>query len=277
MDYNQIYSLISSDFIIDEKYLLKAIAYYNIKSELNGGFNPAKEVDLSIYNVNGVNIADLKFDGVMIQEGGICNVGISDLAEVIHVLNSSASVDGLFFRLNTGGGEVTAGQTLYNALYDFKKPITVYTNLLASGGIMGSLPAFKSARSKYNEVVASGNMASIGSIGVKISLDKRILSEIDANTLTVYSTKSTRKDHEIRELLKGNIEPLIKAADEIDDEFIKMVNNHINIEDKYKARVFSGEVFKASKAKEMGLVNYIGTRDMALRRLVANIKESKKN
>ena len=203
--------------------------------------------DLSNTEVPKGSFAHLKLSGVMMAEDGLSSRGIQHMADNIAQAESNPNIQGGIIEANTGGGQAIAGTILSNALKEANKPWVVYYHQLASAGVKGTLPA--------RAIYASGEEAQIGSIGTMVSLNKRMLEFYRNNQEDIYAEASSRKNREYREYQKGNRGPLLQRLNQSNEFFINAVKQHrqINGTQEQRDRVFSGEMFFAPEAQEVGL------------------------
>lgn len=204
------------------------------------------------------SIAELKLSGVMTLEDGLCHQGINSLAQSLQQADNHKSISGVLLEVNSGGGEALAGSVLQNTIRDMKTPVVTYTHFLGSAAVRGTLGT--------KEIIASSKDVSVGSIGAMISLNLEAIEEHKETYKELYAESSPNKNAEWRALLEGNETPLIKRVTETADFFRSEVKKHRplkgNIEETLK-----GGIFTANKAKSKGLIDGIGTKAYAVRRL----------
>lgn len=214
-------------------------------------------------------VAVMSINGVMTAEDGLCNYGMRHYESVLRGLYANDNVSSIVIRLNSGGGEVTAGDILMNAIKDKNKPVIIHTSLMCSAALRGSLYA--------DEIIATSSSARIGSIGVMLSIPKVALAREtseEEGTLTMYSEKSPNKNKSFRELLLGNDSEFIKELTALDDAFMAEVqaNRTLKGSEKTIEETLSGGVWVATKAKRRGLIDSIGTFNTALRKARSHSK-----
>lgn len=207
-------------------------------------------------------IAEINFSGMMTLEDTMCSYGTRSYAKQLYGLYNDDGVKAILLNMNTGGGHVDAASEFYNAIAVANKPVFVHSHLLASGGIMGTLPA--------TQIHAAHNLSDFGSIGTFISINRDIVEYLKKN-IDIYATKSTEKNIEVRELLKDNLKPFIKRVDNINEEFISMVNKHKML-DYDSETTLKGGMFKAQEAKKRGLIDGISNRKELLSIINQTIK-----
>lgn len=165
------------------------------------------------------------------------------------------SVKAIVLRINSPGGEVTASDTIYNAVLQAreKKPVVVFMDAMAaSGGYYVACGA--------TEIVA-GETTLTGSIGV-------IIQSISYGDLMGKVGVETRtfKSGEFKDMLSGSremTEPERELVDglvmEMYDRFVGIVSEARNIpEPKLRTEIADGRVFTGRQAHEAGLVDSNG-------------------
>jgi len=208
-------------------------------------------------------IAHLNLSGVMRSQGGLSTRGINELVNDLNFAFAHDNISGVLLEAKTGGGEATAGLMLKSALENAPKPVVVHAHLLASAGIMGTLPA--------DEIIGSGASAQMGSIGTYITFQKGFGEYYKSNYQDIYAGKSKNKNKSFRALIEGNLQVMQSEIDEFNELFLKDVKKYRdlkgNVED-----TLSGAMFDAKKAKRRGLIHGIGGHQYALKRLKSLIK-----
>jgi protease-4 len=213
------------------------------------------------------SFALLKLNGVMRSNDGMSSRGVGSLIRDLNAAYDNQNIDGILIEANTGGGESLAGTMLQSAIEESPKPVVVYAHMLASAGVRGTLAA--------DEIIASGPGAQIGSIGTYITLDKDFARYYTRWYEELYADKSTNKNKDFREYLKGNMEPLRQSINRSNDNFLKEVQQYRPLRGDVE-NTLSGELFYAKDAKSRGLVDGVGSFQYAVQRLSANVRRRAK-
>jgi protease-4 len=213
------------------------------------------------------SFALLRLNGVMRASDGASSYGINTLVNDLIAAVDNPNIDGILLEVNTGGGEATAGQILQAAIADSPKPVVVYGHMIASAGIMGTLGA--------DEIIASTDMARMGSIGTFITIDKYLPKWYGNYYEDIYADKSTNKNEEFRAYLAGDKGPLIKSVNMLNDAFLATVQKFRDLKGNVE-ETLSGRMFFAPDAKRRGLIDGIGNFNYAISRLEANVRRRKK-
>lgn len=217
------------------------------------------------------SILHLKMSGTMRSEDGLCSRGINSLITDMYDGFSTKNIDGIFMEVDSGGGESAAGHKLHNAMLDKNKPVLVFGHRSGSAAVMGTLAA--------DEIVGAGPSSEFGSVGTYISLDKKFIEWYKENVEDIYADVSGDKNGAFRAKINGDSEPLRKMVTKHAKMFQSEVAKYRGLtgSDEYKEKTLSGGMFYANEAKNRGLIDYIGTKNDALRRLRSHINYSKKN
>jgi ClpP class serine protease len=216
---------------------------------------------------NEGGILELNFSNVMRNEDGWCSIGINSLTNMLYQAYGTPKIKGILLNLNSGGGESSSGFNLQGALLDKNKPVVVRTMLLGSAAVNGAIGA--------SEIIASSDAAEIGSIGSYIALDNNMVSYLKENIKYVYSKVSPNKNKSFRDILDNDDYSLLEEeATQNAKMFQKAVTKYRNLRDTTKEDTLSGGMFYAQDAKRRGLIDAVGTRNFALKRVNSLIKYS---
>ena len=227
---------------------------------------------LTIKNSNQTNsvpykIKEIVFDGTMFLNDTLCEYGINKtMVEPLYQAYEDKTIDGVLITMNTGGGESGAAVAMDNALKDKNKPVMVHSQLLASGGIWGTLGA--------TEIMA-GYDGLFGSVGVYTTINNKMMQFIKENYTNVYATQSGKKQKVFRAMIEGDMDAVTAYVDEVAQTFIDKVKPKINANHPLAADLFAGDTFNSEQSKALGLVNSIGTRYDAINQLHNHIKSNK--
>lgn len=214
------------------------------------------------------SILKLQLNGYMaVADQPMCMMspylGVQTFANTLLSFKNQDSISGAIIEINSGGGEATAGQVLYNAIKDFGKPVVAYAHNAGSAAYMGILSC--------KEIIASGEMARFGSIGAYISLDKGFIAFYKEYFEDIYSDLSPEKNEEFRAYLESNDTTLFKnSLNETVLSFHSLVKQNRDLG--FPESTLKGKMFKASDAKRRGLIDMIGSEALAIKRLKTYIK-----
>ncbi|MBK9223384.1 MAG: S49 family peptidase [Saprospiraceae bacterium] len=208
-------------------------------------------------------IVKLFLNDYMAVNDGLCTMGIQSLANNLLSYKDNPNISGAILEVNSGGGEAMAGQIMFNAIKDFKKPVVAYVHNAGSAAFM--------AIAGVKEIVASGAMSRVGSIGAFISLDKKFITQYKERFIEIYSDLSGDKNAGIRSFLETGDSGLLK--DSLNETVIAFQNLVLENRPIKKAdETLRGGMFQANDGKKRGLIDIIGSEELAIKRLKTYIK-----
>lgn len=212
------------------------------------------------------SFAHLRLQGVMRSQDGASSRGIGSLVNDFHNAFQNDNIAGVLLEANTGGGESLSGTMLQGIMADSPKPVVVWAHFLGSAGVRATLPA--------SEIIASSEAGQIGSIGTFLTLSKDFASYYTAWYEDIYADKSSNKNKEFREYLKGNMQPLRDSVNRSNDFFTDEVQRYRQLKRDVE-HTLSGAMFTAKEARSRGLIDGIGNFTYAVSRLQANVRLQK--
>lgn len=174
------------------------------------------------------------------------------------------NIKGLLMVVNSPGGAVSPSVEIMMAIREYAKtrPVVVYSaGLLASGSYYASIYA--------HEIIA--NPASIvGSIGVLFETvnTKELLDKVGIKPQVVKSGKYKEVGAFYRDWEAHEKEALETLSDDIYKMFVLDVANARKLDVNNSSTFADGRVFISSKAKDIGLIDSIGSIDIAKRRII---------
>jgi len=193
--------------------------------------------------------------------------GTKSKMNVMERYKNDAYCKGIVLDIDSGGGQVAGTPEFYDYVLEYPKPVVAYTD-----GLMCSAAYYIGSAASF--VIANKRADHIGSIGTMIYfIDFTGLYEKEgAKVITEYATKSTQKNKDYEELIKGNPEGYIKnQLDPITEDFI---NDIKKVRSKVNEEVFTGKTYSAADSITMGLVDEIGTLQTAIDKVFELAKQS---
>ncbi len=181
--------------------------------------------------------------------------------KVLNRLEKDPRVKAIVLRVDSPGGVVGACQEIYEKVNEVKrvKPVVVSMgSVAASGGLYISVPATK--------IVANPGTIT-GSIGVIIQSYnlKELTQKLGIKVITVKSGKFKDLLNPFREPSQDEIKIVQNLINDTYEQFVEAVakSRKIPIE---KVKSFAdGRIFTGREAKELGLVDYLGSIDKAIK------------
>ena len=230
------------------------------------------QTDSALVTINSVDeapensILEVSFSGVMRNDDGLCSVGVESFNKTLYAAYSNPNIKGILVNLNSGGGESSSGYSMQQAIADANKPLVVRTNLLGSAALNAAIAA--------KEIIAASEGAMIGSIGSYFSINMQMLSYIKNNYKDIYSKVSPDKNKSFRQALEGDFSLMEKEATQSAINFQKAVIKNRSLKESTKDSTLAGGMFYAQDAKNRGLVDAVGSRAFALKRINSLLKYS---
>ena len=215
------------------------------------------------------SIALLNLKGMMRIEDTWYSKGVQSLCKEIQFCNSNPNVSAIVLQVNSGGGFSTAGQMLKNQVKDSHIPVVKYSHFSASAAEHGTAPS--------DHIMLAGNSTEVGSIGSMVTVNKRFIKWYNENYEDIYSKVSPKKNHEFRELLKGNKGPLLEGVTNNAISFQNEMKKFRKLDPTTQEDTLKGGMFQASEAIKRGLADSIGTLNDAIKMAdkLANNNKSK--
>ena len=198
-------------------------------------------------NVPKGSIAYLHLTGVMISQDFLWFRGVNHLAAELIAANANPNIGGIVLEVNSGGGEVRAGQMLLAAMTGLSTPVAVFAHYMASAAVMATLPAL--------HIIASSPGAEIGSIGTYGQYHLNTVKYQREAYKTIYAKRSTLKNKIWRAILGNDYSLAEQHINIINDRFIADVKRHRRVD----SDVFTGDIYAAQTALSKGLIDQVGT------------------
>jgi len=205
----------------------------------------------------GNRIAVLKLSGVIINPYPLVNR--------IEKLKNSKSVVALVLVVDSPGGSVGASQEIYRAIERFKdsgKPVVISMgNVAASGGY------YVASAGSY---IYANPGTITGSIGVIIThvAYKELLQKLGIKTTTVKTGKFKDTLSPFREMTEEEKAYLQETINDALEQFIQAILKYRRdkISEERLREIADGRIFTGRKAKELGLVDELGSLQDAIQK-----------
>jgi protease-4 len=171
------------------------------------------------------------------------------------------SIKAIILRVNTPGGGVAASQEMYEAIRkvrDAGKPVVVsISSLGASGGYYAACGG---------SIIAADPGSLVGSIGVIISLTnfKDLAEKLGVSETVIKSGELKDAGNPLRELNEKDREYFQSIVDDSYDQFLDVVSRERKMDKEKLKEYANGRVFTGRQAKEIGLIDSLGTFDDAI-------------
>lgn len=237
---------------------------YDHMATLSGGDEGKPNfVKLSEYNPSGRHDHSLNKIAVLYAVGDIVNEGnpsqeivAEPLRKEIAKLANNDNVKAVVLRVNSPGGSVLASEVILNELQRLKskKPLVVSMGTYAaSGGYFISCFA--------DRIIANPNTitGSIGVFGMMFNVEKGAKELLGINVDVVGTNKSSDLGNKFRPMTDAERLYMQRGVDQIYDRFIGLVSEGRGLDLKFVDSIAQGRVWSGIQAKELGLVDQLGT------------------
>lgn len=212
------------------------------------------------------SIAMIDISGPILKNGGMCSYGSSHFTSFVKEANASDKITGIILKIDSPGGMVDGTNTLADAIKASTKPVVAYV----SDGMMASAAMW--IGSAADEIYASQKTDTIGSIGVFTTIYdfKEYFAKEGIKIHEIYASQSKDKNKDYKDAVSGNYDSTKARLDFIADEFISVVKtNRAGKLNTDKEDPFTGKMYSAEKATEIGLIDGI----MSFEQVVARVNE----
>jgi len=190
----------------------------------------------------------------------------SDFAQI----KKNSEIKNVVFRVNTPGGEVFASELLGDMIGDLlrskqqQQAVFYFDQIVASGGLWAS---YKNP----NYVVASP-YGETGSIGVRTGLANfsKLADNIGYKELVIKSGANKDYGNPLREPLPEEVSFVQKQVNNSYDKFVGIVATGRKLEIAKVRDFANGFVYENSVAKGFGLIDELGSIDLAVKKAAGN-------
>ncbi|MGV8056488.1 MAG: signal peptide peptidase SppA [Smithellaceae bacterium] len=190
---------------------------------------------------------------------GVVNVHgvISDSREIIEQLEEFGKDDSIVavvLRIDSPGGGVAASQEIYDAVVELKKQKKVVASMgsiAASGGLLIACSADKIVA---NPGTITGSISAI----MQFANIEELLKKIGLKASAVKSGKYKDIGSPLREMTQEEKRIIQDLVDDIYNQFVDVIVRDRKIPREKVVSIADGRVFSGRRAKEYGLVDYLG-------------------
>ncbi|MFB6244807.1 MAG: signal peptide peptidase SppA [Candidatus Nanohaloarchaea archaeon] len=192
--------------------------------------------------------------------GGLSPSGITPSA--VRKLNDRAmekNPDAVIYEINSGGGAVVASKEVKREIESVKVPtVCRFRDVSASGAYLISLGCDR---------IVADSASLTGSIGVRSGYLQYsgLLQRYGVRYVNISAGKHKTVGSPFRNATPEEKRILEQKVDDIHAEFVSMVSEERNLTREQVSRIRTGEPFLGDTAADLGLVDRIGGRDVAVR------------
>lgn len=191
--------------------------------------------------------------GSLYSSGGITPQNVRSLNERVE----KEGYDAVIYEINSGGGPVVASKEIKREIENLDATtICRFRDVSASGAYLFSLGCDK---------IVADSATITGSIGVTSSYLEfsEAMEEYGINYVNISSGKYKEVGSQYSETTDEKKEILQEKSDKIHTQFLELVRENRNITDSEHRNISTGVVYLGSEAKEIGLVDELGGREVA--------------
>ncbi len=223
----------------------------------SGGFGSSFKTT-SAFSSQTDSIYLIRMEGVIsgTQSSSLLNTPVITPEYMIEQLTQAeknSNVKAILIRVNSGGGSAAASQEIFEELKKVKKPVVVSVgDICASGAYYISCAADK---------IVANRTSSVGSIGVILQVPnlEELYKKLGIKFTTIKQGKYKDVGSSDRPLTQEEEELFKKQTFKIYDQFIQDVAESRKISQDKVREIATGWVFLGTEAKELGLIDEIGT------------------
>lgn len=193
--------------------------------------------------------------GVVSVEGIISDS--MEITEQLDEFGKDDSIVAVVLRVDSPGGGVAASQEIYNAVIELKKTKKVVVSMgsvAASGGLLVACAADKIVA---NPGTITGSISAI----MQFANFEELLKKVGVKSSVVKSGEYKDIGSPLREMTPAEKVIIQDLVDDIYNQFIDVIVRDRKLSREKVKEISDGRVFSGRKAKELGLVDYLG--DMA--------------
>ena len=198
---------------------------------------------------------------------GIINDPV-DILNDLENINKSSNAKALLVSINSPGGTFVSSKELYDKIKEINKKIPVVTymrEMATSGGYLVSLASQK----------IFSNIGTItGSIGVILQTAEitELLKKIGINPIVIKSGDLKATPNPFEGVSKKDSEYLNNIIKSMQLEFLNILSENRDIENETLRIISDGRIFTGKQAKELNLIDFIGSKNDAIRWLKEKAK-----
>ncbi|PAF44586.1 signal peptide peptidase SppA [Helicobacter sp. 11S02629-2] len=204
------------------------------------------------------NLAKLELKSMIINS--------DDMQKQIDRIKENPSIKGVLLEVNSPGGTMSGSIEIADLLKDLRLPIVAYdAGVMASGSYYASI---------YSDYIVANRGALVGSIGVIFEgFDiQNLLAKLGVEPQTLQAGKYKSAGTFTRQWTNEEKDYLQNLVNKQYALFVNDVKERRHL--KESPNIFAeGKVFSASEAKDLGLIDEVGSKSDAVKKLLMLIKQ----
>ncbi|PAF49692.1 hypothetical protein BKH43_06250 [Helicobacter sp. 13S00401-1] len=205
------------------------------------------------------NLAKLELKSMIINS--------DDMQRQIDRIKENPSIKGVLLEVNSPGGTMSGSIEIADLLRELHLPIVAYdAGVMASGSYYASI---------YSDYIVANRGALVGSIGVIFEgFDiENLLAKLGIQSQTLQAGEYKSAGTFTRQWTKEEKDYLQNLVNKQYDLFVSDVRQRRHLKDTSSTVFAEGKVFTAKQAKELGLIDEVGSKEDAIKKLLELIKD----
>ena len=183
---------------------------------------------------------------------------ISDAKEIIDQIkefDENDKIRAVVLRLDTPGGSVAPSQEIYQAVLELRKKKKVVASMGSVAASGGYLIAVASDQILANPGTITGSISAV----MHYANVEELLKKIGLRSSVIKSGKFKDIGSPTREMTNEERALIQAIVDDINDQFVKAISENRNIPPAKILPLADGRVFTGRQAKELGLIDGLGS------------------
>jgi len=210
------------------------------------------------------NIAVIPIDGIITTDGPttwVTGVKSSTVVELLEKAEENKEIKAILLEINSPGGSPVATDEIAQAVKKSEKPVIA---VIRESGASGAYWIATSA-----DTIFANRMSITGSIGVKASHLEfaGLLADYNVTYRKLIAGKYKEAGSPFTEMTPEEEKMYQKLLDTLHNEFITAVATNRNMSKQKVTELATGFVYLGSEAKELGLVDELGTKEDAIKHI----------
>ena len=183
---------------------------------------------------------------------------ISDAKEIIDQIkefDENDKIRAVVLRLDTPGGSVAPSQEIYQAVLELRKKKKVVASMGSVAASGGYLIAVAADQILANSGTITGSISAV----MHYANVEELLKKIGLRSSVIKSGKFKDMGSPTREMTNEERAMIQAIVDDINDQFVKAISANRNIPPAKILPLADGRVFTGRQAKELGLIDGLGS------------------
>lgn len=183
---------------------------------------------------------------------------ISDAKEIIDQIkefDENVKICAVVLRLDTPGGSVAPSQEIYQAVLELRKKKKVVASMGSVAASGGYLIAVAADQILANSGTITGSISAV----MHYANVEELLKKIGLRSSVIKSGKFKDMGSPTREMTNEERAMIQAIVDDINDQFVKAISANRNIPPAKILPLADGRVFTGRQAKELGLIDGLGS------------------